>query len=266
MIEPVPRGDESLYLWSFTQGRHGVPEQEYLLAVASAGRLLRQKDIDNFRRGYSKWEDDQGMVLFDEKKKSIERMNTRSFIDRAYSSLPVHPLKDMPELEDRWVPTVGTRPLWKWSEKRCTLETARNMLNADSVAENMLGTKMIVIDCDGDHAKDELDYDTIRFLGQWITKTHCIMKPKTVSEYGEMPFGQEDLADLPASFHLTFSVDRVVPTMHFPWAHIDIVGNMRGSLRFWKNKQWNEIEPAPMTDEIWRQIREYQRGRRRQWE
>ena len=62
---------------------------------------------------------------------------------------------------------------------------------------------------------------------------------------------------MPASFHLTFAVDRVIPTMHFSKAHMDIVGNKENSLRYLKNKIWNGIEPLPMNEAIWDDIKSY---------
>ena len=65
----------------------------------------------------------------------------------------------------------------------------------------------------------------------------------------------------PVSFHLSFMVDRVIPTMHFPKAHIDIIGNQVNSLRYLKTKRWNGMVPMMMTAKIWNEITDYIRMR-----
>ena len=50
--------------------------------------------------------------------------------------------------------------------------------------------------------------------------------------------------------------------MHFPEAHIDIVGNRRNSLRYMKDKRWNGLQPIEMTDEIWHELQEFVKNRK----
>ncbi len=122
------------------------------------------------------------------------------------------------------------------------------------LGENMKDLHHIVIDCDGDH--NGLHLETIKFLYKYREMTHCLSKPKQLWEYGE-ELPQDADPWMTASFHLTFMTDRWIPTMHFPKAHIDIVGNHNNSLRYWKNKTWNHRAPLQLTEEIWNDIRQF---------
>lgn len=250
--------DGSLYYWCYIQGLKKVDISELVCSVTLAGRELRDKDIQNYWNGFYK-SDTSSRPVFTIGRTAVKR---NEYFEMGWQDYPDHPYLGMPEFEQRWVPCNDTlRPLIKWSEGCYTKVDAECTRGCSVLGENMLATKMIVIDCDGDHDKEFLDTDAIRYLSKFIPFTHALAKPKCVSEYGPLPFGCEDIAYQPASFHLTFSVDKVVPTMHFPRAHIDIVGNKRNSLRFWKNKVWNGIEPAPMTPEIWEAIKQYIRSK-----
>lgn len=253
----VPEG--SLYYWCYIMGLKHVELDELKTEVALAGKELRDKDIQNYWNGWIKADSDSERSVFRLGKTMVRQ---REYWNWGWNDYPQHPYLGMPEFEQRWVPCdENLRPLILWSKGCMDYYDAKCMRGSKVLGENMLATKMIVIDCDGDHDKNELDLDAIRFLSRYIPMTHTLMKPKAVSEYGPLPFGAEDIAYQPASFHLTFAVDKVVPTMHFPRAHIDIVGNKRNSLRFWKNKTWNGKQPIPMTDEIWEAIKSYIRSK-----
>ena len=129
-----------------------------------------------------------------------------------------------------------------------SLSDAKAMRGCVYLAENTKGTRQVIIDCDGDHSSD-LDLETILFLSRYMDRTHCLMKPKALREYEGGPD-----SSMPASYHLTFKTDKVIPTMHFPDAHIDLIGNEKNSLRYWKNKKWNGLQPVELTEDIWNDI------------
>lgn len=164
-------------------------------------------------------------------------------IDCKLDSLPHHPYASLAEIERRWVPCKDNMPIISWSTGCMDKATAMAMTHCNSLAENLKGTKMIVIDCDGDHDKDNIDEETVRFLSQWKNRTHCLEK-----EGGN-------------SFHLTFKTDKLIPTQHFLKAHIDIIGNTMNSLRYLKTKRWNGLMPTELKAEDWDAIREYIRRR-----
>lgn len=221
---------DSLYLWMYRQGLKGTDFEMILKACVSEGRDLRQKDIANYWNGYyrRKLYAEDPWVLARNDKPEIK-----------WDQLQPHPYIGMPEIEQRYVPcNASNKPLIKWSRGCMTLNDASLYPGKVYLAENLKGTKLMVIDCDGDHG-DEIDTQTVMFLSKFKSMTHTLSKDNGVS------------------FHLTFSVDRLVPTRHFPHAHIDIIGNRVNSLRYFKTKRWNGLQPMPMTSDIWDELHEF---------
>lgn len=250
----VPEG--SLYFWCYTQGLRHVGLEELSSAVRCAGKELRPKDIQNYWNGWYRSDmDNRDVFTLSHKVVSA----SSDYFTTEYFEYPDHPYVGYPEIENRWVPcNKENKPMIKWGEGCMSKSDAMAWPGQKYLAENTKGTKLLIIDCDGDHS-EELDFRTIARLSYYMDKTHCLMKPKLICEYEGC---EEYIADLPASFHLTFTTDKVVPTMHFPYASIDIIGNKHNSLRYWKNKKWNGLDPIPMTSEIWNDIRRYIEGRK----
>lgn len=251
----VPEG--SIYFWMYEQGLKHVSAQEVVDAVYRAGKDIRPKDMENYWSGWyrsSLYRDDDPWKII---RKTIPVSS--QFFSLDYSQYPMHPWLDKPDVADRWVPcNSANKPMIKWGQGCMSYADACAYPGQVYLAENMKATRQIVIDCDGDHDAGRLDMATIRFLLQYASQTHCIWKPKMVNEYE----GGEDGPAVPASFHLTFQVDRVIPTFHFPYAHIDIIGNKENSLRYFKNKHDNGLAPIQMTDGIWRELRGFIERRR----
>ena len=255
--EEVPA--ESIYYWMYRQGLRHCDLNDVVMALRSAGKDIRKKDIENYWNGwyrsdlYSNPTNSSTHIVF----RNIVTA-TDQFTTSKYEDFEKHPYEGMPEILNRWVPcNYENKPLIKWSEGTFTKGDALAYRGCKYLAENLKGTQWIVIDCDGDHDSKSLDYKAIEFLARFIPKTHALMKPKLVKEYGPIPEQWKHLADIPASFHLTFKVNRLIPTMHFPYAHMDIIGNAGNSLRYLKTKVHNGIEPIEMTQEIWEQLTRY---------
>lgn len=251
----VPSG--SIYFDMYTWGLRHVPWDVLYNALLAAGKEIREKDMQNYVRGW------QNSDLYDNMRpQNVPDIFSVAHVESHYDQFrrlkwddyPEHPYLHQPDIIQKWVPcTKDNKPMIKWSEGCMTKIDALAKPGQVYLGENMKGCKTIVIDCDGDHDKT-LDLETIRFLLGFRDATHMLSKPKLIKEYE----GYEDTGiEYPASFHLTFAVDKLVPTMHFPWANIDIVGNAGNSLRYWKNKIWNGVDPAPMTDDIWEFLKEY---------
>ena len=256
MVE-IPYG--SIYLWMYTQGLKHVELSEIECACRSAGIDIRQKDYENYWNGYYRsdlYVTEKWKTLFTFK--DNDSPASLSFESVAWDEYPVHPYIGLPEIENRYVPcNKNNRPMIKWSTGCLSQVDASCFTNQVYLAENLVGTKKIVIDCDGDHEK-ELDMETINFLWSLAQETHSMYKPKAINKYA----GYENTGDLrPASFHLTYLVDRIIPTMHLPWCHIDIIGNKKNSLRYFKNKVWNNHSIQPMTGDIWSRLQEYSKSR-----
>ena len=256
MIE-LPEG--SVYFWMYTQGLKHVPLSDIEDAARAAGRELRPKDIQNYWNGWYRSD------LYQRDGDSVWTIKAR----REKSAGPLE-LKDYPFMpadyqhimqDNRWVPcNRDNKPMIKWGSGCLSLVDAMAYPGQTYLAENNKGCARIIIDCDGDHG-ERLDLETILFLGRLIGETHCLYKDRMVTEYE----GYEGIGiELPASFHLSFKVERIIPTMHFPKAGIDIIGNKENSLRYIKRKLYNGEPMRRMTAELWSEIIGYARRREAQ--
>lgn len=244
----------SIYLDMYTWGLKRVPIQDIENACAHVGKAIRQKDYDNYWRGYYKSANrsrDEAEGFF-----SLSAyVEPKGKLDYALSEFPEHPYLGLPEIEERWVPcNQRNKPMIYWGQGAMGLVDAKAWPQSVYVAENLRHTRFVVIDCDGDHDENRLDLETILFLSRFLHQTHGMVKPKLVWEYDgyaptEIPY--------PASFHLTFLTDRVIPTIHCPEAHIDILGNKENQLRYYKTKAWNTLKPVMLTEDIWHSITSY---------
>lgn len=252
----VPSG--SIYFWMYNQGLKHVPLAKVLNEVRRAGKQVRDKDAENYWNGWYRSDlyhgsgaDDVFMLTRDSWR---GKPKAPDYFSLSYNDYPLHPYLQYPEIQNRWVPcNKDNKPVIKWGNGCLSLADAKACSNQVYLAENVKGCKFIVIDCDGDH-DDKLDMQTVAFLHRYTTMTHAMFKPKLVNQYE----GYEDTGcTVAASFHLTFKVDCLVPTMHFPYAHVDIIGNRCNSLRYLKNKEWNGLQPAAMTQETWDEIKKY---------
>lgn len=244
--------DDSLYFWMYEQGLKQVSLPLIQGAAIAQGRELREKDIQNYWNGwYNSFY----------RKRDLLDISLPVRTPESYEDLQKHPCIGYPEPTRIWVPcNQDNHPMIKWGKGCLSIYDAMCWPGCVYLAENMYMTRRIVIDIDGDHDKDNLDLDAIEFGSQWIDKTHCIAKTQSVGDL--MQDAPINLKCMPVSFHLTFAVDKLVPTMHFPYAHIDIVGNARNSLRYYKTKVYNQLAPLPMTEEIWQELQSYLQRRR----
>jgi len=246
--------EESIYFDMYKWGLGQIPLEEIESECRMVGKLIRQKDYDNYYRGYYK--------SHKRDPKNILKIGTQvQDNDKLLVNLnewPENPLDF--EIEQRWVPCSSqNKPLIQWGSGCLERADAEAYPRSVYLAENLRDTHYVVIDCDGDHNDSELDFETVFFLYQFTSMTDTREKPKLIQEYE----GYEPTrCTLPASFHLTFRTDRLIPTIHCPWAHIDILGNQRNQLRYLKNKVWNGLEPAELTKEIWCELTDYVLKRR----
>lgn len=249
-MDPVPDG--SIYLWMYRQGLKRVDLTDISLALFHAHKSAREKDIQNYWNGYyrSAYSEDNPMSILST---GFNETKSQSFMDKKLCQYPVWTHDT--EYTDRWVPcNADNKPMIKWSQGCMNKVDAKATLGCKYLAENMKGSHRIVIDCDGDH--DYIDYETIEFLNKYTTQTHTLSKPKLLYEYEDQSTPAH-LLYKPASFHLTFETDHVIPTMHFPEAHIDIIGNEKNSLRYLKNKIWNGIQPKKFNEIILQDLQQY---------
>ena len=240
--------DGSIYYWMYENGLKRIDIREIEAACSMAGVEIRKKDYQNYMNGWYR-SDLYGSPksIFDLQMKKRPAPASSDYFTKEYSDYPMHPYADIEyEIDNRYVPcNKNNKPMMKWGEGCLLREDAEAMPGQVYLAENLKGCKFIVIDCDGDHEEGKLDLRTMQFLDYYRHLTASMDKP------APMWFST------PVSFHLAFKVDRIIPSMHFLKAHIDICGNKENQLRYFKNKLWNHREMIPMTDEIWRDIRNY---------
>ena len=137
---------------------------------------------------------------------------------------------------------------WGWSKdytpELYTRADARALSPCGWVGQNMLYQRFIVMDIDGrGHGADDLE--VIAFGELFKDETFTMEDPMK-----------------PGSFHLYFKTDRLIPVRHFPWAKLDLMGNAVNAAVYFKNKQWNGVPMAQLTEEIWQMMMAYQRGRK----
>lgn len=250
----APGAGESIYLWMYRQGLSRRPLEEVVAEVALGGNSIRPKDISNYWNGWYRHD----VVFGNAAAVPMQSMHTGPL---PYKRYPKHPYAGLPERSDCWVPcNSDNKPMIRWGSRCMTLTDARALSGQVYLAENMLGAQRIVIDVDGDHG-DDLDIETLRFFSRYMDMTSCHVKPDIVLDwFAERNIewaGDLHTTLLPTSYHLTFGVDRIIPTMHFPKAHVDIIGNKRNSLRYFKNKRFNGLPPLVMDDQIWGEIMGY---------
>ena len=244
----APPSGQSIYLWMYRKGLAMEPIDEVTAAALLAGHTLRGKDVRNYWNGWYR------RLLYGSAPVGSLLATQPGRAPLAYGDYLEHPFLGLPEIANRWVPcNRDNRPMIKWGQGCMTLTDARSMSGCEYVAENLRGTRLVVIDVDGDHG-GSLDVDALRFFARWRDETCCHDKRRLVLDAtGEEQYDLTTMA-LPTSYHLTFYTDRVIPTMHFPAAHVDVIGNQRNSLRYFKDKLWNGIPPMPMTAETWDDI------------
>lgn len=252
----VPGPGESIYLWMYRQGLRQRPLDQVVMDLMATGHSIRPKDLRNYWNGWYRHD-----LYHGESKTVIAPEQVLKSGPLRYTDYPPHPYMGKPEILNCFVPCGGdNRPLIRWSRGTMSLADARAWPGCAYLAENMKGAQRIVIDVDGDHGGD-LDLQVIEFFDRYRETTCCHTKPNIVfdwyMEHGEHWCGELYEACLPTSYHLTFGVDRVIPTMHFPKAHVDIVGNRANSLRYFKNKVYNGLPPLMMSEEIWDEVMDF---------
>lgn len=251
----------SIYYWMYTQGLRHTPLVDIEFACRVAGKDIRPKDYENYWNGWYRSTlytcGDKGEDMWTLSRKRHEPK--LSFFDTPYDAYEDNPLVGLPEIRNRYVAcNAQNKPLWAWKNECKTLVDAKCMTRCVYLAENLKGTNLIVFDCDGDHDPEHLDGESIAFFSRYRDMTHCLSKKKSICEYeGYERTGMRE----PASYHLTFTTGKIIPTRHFLKAHVDLLGNQKNQLRYFKTKEWNGLQPAPMTPEIWEDIKRYLKKR-----
>ena len=248
----IPPPGQSIYLWMYRKGLSMVPLDDVLEALMLGGHSVRPKDLRNYWAGWQRRQSGaMGPTLLD----GVTTPPASRVL--SYEEYPESPYLGTPEVMARWVPcNADNRPMIRWGDGCMTLASAKACRGCTYLAENLRGTRLMVIDVDGDHG-DELDVDALRFFARWRDLTCCHDKPRLVLDAMGDSCLDLHTAALPTSYHLTFVTTRVIPTMHFPRAHVDLIGNRRNSLRYFKDKLYNGLAPMEMDGGTWDEMFEW---------
>lgn len=229
----------SIYMDCFKAGARGTPWGEIEKACSREGIVIRRKDYDNYQRGlrasnHKKMDTLSPSILY-----PAGASNT--FFEMKYTDYPKLP-DGWKESDIRFFPAEGSgaKPLkgWRWGTHLTTRQAAEAISPVGLYGENLLGCTHICLDIDGDHS-DIVDEDLLRFATPW----------KKITEYREAR---------PTSFHLIFETDRIIPIMHWSFAHMDLIGNKSNAALYFKDKQiYNHENRVHMDDELWERLKSY---------
>jgi len=134
----------------------------------------------------------------------------------------------------------------KWGQGCMEYNDAKALAGQKYLGINNRGLDRIVIDIDGDHDKNNLDWEIIEFGNKFIGYTKTMSRPN----YRALN-PCNNLVRIPG-FHIIFKTNRVIPVMHY--RHLDIIGNEVNTLQYLKTKQADNVETAELTPDVWRVI------------
>lgn len=221
----------SIYMDMFTAGTRLIPLDSILRVCEQEGITVRRKDVTNYWNGVRRTQ-------------SVDLLAIPEYHEPR--SIDTHTWDDYPKLPDGWLEnpvryfptdTQPSKPYpgFKWGSKVVSRRLAEQLSPIGMVGENLIAQPYICLDIDGDHDKDNIDLELLSYFAPWKKLT-------------------ESWESRPESFHLIFGVDRVVPTMHFPKAHLDILGNARNQARYLKDKTPSGVR-IPMDHKMWEQVK-----------
>ena len=237
---------ESPYFAMYRCGLNGVPLEEVLDHLQTLGIAVREKDIRNYNDGCFKRSFVRPASNFNPKLKSSMRMPAANkVLTSRLSDFQTYP-RGWKGTDKRWFPcSRENKPIQKWGYSKdyipslYTRDAAMAMSDCGYVGQNMYAQTFIVIDIDGE-GHGTIDKDTIAWGSKYRNITECWSHPSK-----------------PGSFHLYFNTDRVIPISHFPYAHIDLMGNETNAAVYTKIKQSNGINRLELTEDIWKDFQSY---------
>lgn len=251
-LEELFPPNTSPYFGMFRAGYQGYPIEAVAERLALIGIPVRDKDIRAWQDGAFKRQMLNQSSL-DPIIKIEQEPVTISGVSIEQSSLEDFPMfpEDWVGTERRFFPCSSENvPLQKWgwstdfTPQLYDYASAKALSPVGWVGQNMIYQRFIVIDIDG-VGHGVVDYNTIAWGSKYKGETLCMEDP---NKYG--------------SFHLYFMTNRIIPIKHFPWAKIDFMGNAKNAAVYLKNKQSNNLPMTMLTNEIWKDLMDYQKMRK----
>lgn len=234
---------ESPYFAMYRCGLNGIPLDDVLDHLRQLNIPVREKDIRNYNDGSFKRSFVRPQSNFNP---TIKKPTAAQQVMQSKLS----DLKKLPDgwkgTDKRWFPcSWDNKPMMKWGYSKdyipslYTRDAAIALSDCGYVGQNMYAQPFIVIDIDGE-GHGTFDERTIAWGEKYRNITECWSHPSK-----------------PGSFHLYFSTPHIVPISHFPYAHIDLMGNQTNAAVYTKVKQSNGINRLMLTDDIWNDLKTY---------
>ena len=236
----------SIYAAMFRAGKYGIPFEDCESICDYYGINIRAKDVRSWTDGAN-----VGVRIKSAMNSLSPRITT------------VNTRKQFPKLTDFPVDFNTTimhksffpcnwenKPMQKWGYSEgfdpelMDISSALLLSDVGFIGFNMLMQNFIVIDIDGVGHGDK-DEQVIKWGRKWSSQTETWEDPHKVG-----------------SFHLYFLTNRLIPTMHYPEAKIDILGNAKNTACYRKNKQSNGRPMMYLTSAIWKDLMDYVQSRK----
>lgn len=252
-LDELFKPNESPYFAMMRAGIQGYELEVVTRYLDSIGVPVRDKDIRNWQAGHYRSHLRESILNPLPPGGTIGGGSTikgKQFEDSNFEDLDTLP-DGWCGTPNRWFPCgMDGMPMQKWGWSKDYEPTLYDYSTAKAasprgwVGQNMLYQDFIVLDIDG-VGHGITDEGVIRFGEKYKNKTLCY----------ENPLKQ-------GSFHLYFCTDRLVPVKHFPYAKLDLMGNMRNAAVYLKDKQPNGKPMLMLDEEIWESIKSYVKFRK----
>lgn len=245
---------QSPYYAMFKAGKYGIPIDKVISYANQNGIPLRSKDLVNWDNGYFEY---QINVLHS---KPVRQISNKPQVTATGVSFDDAKLSDFAKLPQGWSGTKkrffpcsqNNKPLQRWgwtrdySPELYSYAEAKALSPCGYIGQNMLYQPFVVLDIDG-AGHGSIDNQVIQFGNLFKNNTMCMEDPNK-----------------PGSFHLYFSTDRLIPTRHFVWAKLDLMGNAVNAAVYIKGKKSNGLPIAQLNEEVWELMMNYQQCRKEQ--
>jgi hypothetical protein len=238
------QANQSPYFAMYTTGLMGVNDIELSDHLDYLHIPYRKKDWDNYHNGIAK----RGINSTHGILHLQEPSEVKAPIEYDFSEFE-H--QDWWGTDRRWFPCNDEGiPLIKWgyaedyTPELYTEAEAKALSHTGLVGQNLYMQPFIVLDIDG-VGHGVCDEQVIEFGNKY----------RDLTEMWEDP-------NKPGAFHLYFVTDKIVPTMHFAHAKLDLLGNRCNQVCYKKAKVSNKQTRLEFNAKIWNDIQSYVQERK----
>lgn len=244
-VEQLLKCGQSAYAGMFTLGRRGVPAYIIIDHVTRLGIPLREKDWIAYQEGFAYKIGVQNDNINPYKKQPPA---WQWLLNTSFNELEMLHLTPGFDYERRWFPcSKGSEPLMSWGynmpdrppPRLTTRNEAMAMTEDGYVGQNTYGQPLVILDIDG-VGHGAVDQEVITFGNQFKNSTEVWENPRK-----------------PGSFHVYFETDRIIPTKHFEFAKLDLMGNKTNYAVYGKDKVSNNIPRMKLDENIWKRLQNY---------